>query len=131
MDGQYPKMCGNAAPIRGLAPYALEIAKRFDTGSRHDKMKVDICQCLDDFYKILSINTMVLTQEAQCRIATIGQHMCMCYSRLSSEAETNDERLWKMTPKLHLVQELCEHQVPAWGLSPSYFWTYTDEDLVG
>ena len=39
-------------------------------------------------------------------------------------------RMWKMMPKLHLFQHLCEYMIAYQG-NPKYFWTYQDESLVG
>ena len=50
------------------------------------------------------------------------------YSALSSQSD--DERYWKMKPKMHMFQELVEFQT--WDLGhPARFWTYQDESFVG
>ena len=41
-----------------------------------------------------------------------------------------EQLLFKMTPKLHLWEHLCEYQALTYG-NPRYYWTYSDEDLVG
>ena len=40
-------------------------------------------------------------------------------------------RMWKLMPKLHMFEHMCEDQVPYWGLNPRFYTTYMDEDLVG
>lgn len=54
----------------------------------------------------------------------------MLYSVLAQSALQAHQKLWKVTPKLHIFVHLCEWQAPALG-NPRYFWTYADEDLVG
>ena len=39
-------------------------------------------------------------------------------------------KMWKMTPKLHMFEHLTELQCLIWG-NPRFWWTYSDEDLVG
>ena len=39
-------------------------------------------------------------------------------------------KLWKMNPKLHLFDHLCCWQAVEVG-NPRFYWTYSDEDLVG
>ena len=37
--------------------------------------------------------------------------------------------MWRLKPKMHLLQELCEmREQPS---NPSLFWTYRDEDFGG
>ncbi len=52
------------------------------------------------------------------------------YMRMARWATQKGLRLWKITPKMHMVQELLLYQGMEWG-NPSYFWCYADEDLVG
>ena len=40
------------------------------------------------------------------------------------------ERMFKVSPKLHLWVHLTSLHASLWG-SPRYWWTYSDEDLVG
>ena len=35
-------------------------------------------------------------------------------------------RMWKMSPKFHILQHICEHQ--SW-FNPRMIWCYGDEDL--
>ena len=54
----------------------------------------------------------------------------MLYAALSREASANDDRYWRMKPKLHMFQELAEFQTADLG-QPARFWTYQDESFVG
>jgi len=64
------------------------------------------------------------------KIKQIGNQLPQLYQRLYAEAANLGERMWKMTPKVHLVQELLLYQCAMWG-NPIYYWCYSDEDLVG
>ena len=63
-------------------------------------------------------------------MAKLGQRLGTYYQRLSASALISAERMWKMTPKLHLFIHLTGWQVVYHG-NPRYWWTYADEDLVG
>ena len=39
-----------------------------------------------------------------------------------------DDKSWRMKPKVHLFQELCEYKAGIFG-SPELFWTYQDESF--
>ena len=54
----------------------------------------------------------------------------MLYMKLYTEAYGACVKGWKLTPKLHLVQEMLQYQCQVWG-NPAYYWCYGDEDLVG
>ena len=55
---------------------------------------------------------------------------CNEYSKLAAAAATARQRLWKVTPKLHLFSHLCEWQSVSLG-NPRFYWCYSDEDMVG
>ena len=42
----------------------------------------------------------------------------------------SDDNLWKLKPKMHIVQEMCEVQSELLG-KPREFWTYRDESFMG
>ena len=56
--------------------------------------------------------------------------MCVLFCSLAETAAARHERAWKVMPKLHLFAHLTEWQVEEWG-NPRYYWTYSDESLVG
>ena len=49
---------------------------------------------------------------------------------MAAESAAARVKMWKMNPKLHLFDHLCDYQAGE-GLNPRSFWTYVDEDLVG
>ena len=62
--------------------------------------------------------------------ASCGNNLIKLYSLLSAEAYASQERLWKFSPKHHLVEHMCLHCAQNFG-NPRFYWTYSDEDLVG
>ena len=60
----------------------------------------------------------------------LGRTFAQLYTALAREAYNSGRKLWKISPKLHLFEHLAEVQSVAWG-NPRYYWTYSDEDLVG
>ena len=66
----------------------------------------------------------------------MANDLAKLYAQLSTLAHdkllaTTDAkwRLWKLSPKLHLVLHLCCEQVIDWG-NPRLWWCYGDEDMV-
>ena len=79
---------------------------------------------------ILDSESMFLSPVAREEVPRLGQRLAELYSKLARNAFNDSQRLWKMSPKLHLFMHLCEWQAIVWG-NPRFYWTYGDEDLVG
>ena len=134
-DSGYPKLKAKGAQTRQLMPYALEIAKRFqriapDPFHVHDRCIVGVCQLACDLFTILMASGRFFSDAAKRKVVAIGNQMPQLYQRLYHEAHTLGVKMWKMTPKLHLIQELLVYQCLEWG-NPIYYWCYGDENLVG
>ena len=71
-----------------------------------------------------------MTDAAKQEMSKIGNRFAKFYSMLADKAFQRGERMWKMSPKLHLFIHLTSLQASIWG-SPRYWWTYSDEDLIG
>ena len=56
------------------------------------------------------------------------QRFMYMYKSLAGKAK-NDWQ-WRVKPKFHMVQELCEYLVDEIG-NPALFWAYRDESFVG
>ena len=67
------------------------------------------------FYKILESEPRYLSSAANQEIPTLGKMLVTIYTQLSHEALEARMRLWKLTPKFHLFQHLCQHQIAMWG----------------
>lgn len=126
----WPKIKAKAAAVRHLAPFAVELAKEFNTGTLHDRRRVALAELLVEFYKILQSEDMFLNPDARVRLPELGYDLCMLYSNLADEAARNGVKGWKFSPKHHLMLHLCEWQGPEYG-NPRFYWVYADEDLVG
>ena len=124
-SGGWPKLKAKGAMSRHVVPFALELAR-----SHLDAKVVAVCQQLCSFYQLLATQGMFLDATAKSSLPVLGRRMCGLFAQLSAEALANRQRAWKMTPKVHLMMHLCEWQAPSLG-NPRFWWTYSDEDLVG
>ena len=129
-DGEFPKFKAKGAATRHLAEYALHLCQKFSTGSTHDKIKLALCENLVRFYKIMADAGQFLDPLECQEFAQVGQNLSKMSSILSAEAHANKERLWKYSPKHHLIEHCTGHQAATFG-NPRYHWCYADEDLVG
>lgn len=118
-----PKLRGKAGEVRDLVKFAEELAHNHL--SRDDQFELTVRQAtteLVQMYAALSRDTESSnTMRDHCR------KFCVLYSAL--ECRSPDKKLWRMKPKVHMLQELAEMGVN--GSNPSLFWTYRDEDVGG
>ena len=126
----WPKLKAKAAALRHLILFAVDLASRHNSGSDHDRRRLGVAQCLAEFYKIMEAEDQFLSPDASNKIKFYGTNCIMMYAQLSQEALTSGLKLWKISPKHHLMLHLCEWQAPILG-NPRWYWTYLDEDLVG
>ena len=129
-DGQWPKLKCKAAATRHLSAFVLELATKYNDGSRHARSVQAVAQLLVRFYEILDQEDRYLTDSARRELPKLGYQLCNIYRNLSVESYRAGHRLWKLAPKLHQFLHLCEWQCPNFG-NPRFWWTYADEDLVG
>ena len=128
--GQWPKLMGKAAAIRHMTKFALYVIQTFNNGSDYDVLMMEVCQLLDRFYTHLMSESQFMSESAKAELPRIGQKLAEKYGQLANSAYYAEERLWKLSPKLHLWEHLCEMQAILYG-NPRYYWCYADEDLVG
>ena len=125
----WPKLKAKAAGTRHMAQYVLELLSEHCGESEYDRRMLAIIQLLQRFYDILNGESMFLRDHIKAEMKTIGLRIGVFYSWLADQATSSKQKLWKMSPKLHLFVHLCEWQAGEWG-NPRYYWTYADEDLV-
>ena len=86
--GDWPKLKGKAAALRCLAPYALDLARRFcQLGSvdpyvkAHDTLVLGVTQLMVNFYDILSESSQFA---ARCRdeLPLVGNQLMLMYAQL-------------------------------------------------
>jgi len=117
-----PKLRGKAAEIRGLVPFALYASEKWlDDGSLESQAITIAAQSLVVCYANLNPDEF---QPARIREAC--RTFCLQYSALE-QFHGEDSCLWRIKPKFHLFQEICEMSRNC----PSGSWTYRDEDFGG
>ena len=121
----WPKLKAKAAATRHLAQFALELAER-----HLDQPRIFVCRLLCRFYQILESEGQFLTASAKEELPGLGRRLGELYCRLAQDALARKVRMWKVSPKLHLFIHLCEWQAIELG-NPTFYWVYSDEDLVG
>ena len=133
-ESGYPKLKAKGAQTRQLMPYALALAQRYQrfdpVFATHDLLIVGVCQLCCNLYDLMMTSGRFFTDAVKAKIVVIGNQLPQMYMRLYSEAFRAGVKAWKMTPKLHLIQELLLYQCLDWG-NPLYYWCYGDESLVG
>lgn len=121
--GSAPKLKGKAAEIRALVPWLPVACQKWHAGTQQQQTALSLCkqlavcyECLDDF------NASKLKLASQ-KVATL-------YIALEADAlrqNPTDTHTWRVKPKLHLFQHLCE----LGGDNPRDFWCYADETAQG
>ncbi|CAK0877612.1 unnamed protein product, partial [Prorocentrum cordatum] len=125
-QADWPKLKATAAATRCLVPYAADLAKRYNSGSEHDRLRLAACELLARFYDLAYENDMFPPQPVKDEMAQLARAFMNVYGRLSVGAIANGIRAWKMTPKFHMFVHMSEHQNV---INPRFYWTYSDEDL--
>ena len=128
--GEWPKLRGKGAAIRHMAKFALELVLEHAQDTPYDRLVRDVVGLLVAFYDILESESQFLSAAAKDKLPKIGQKLAECYGRLAKISFDSGDRLWKLSPKLHLAEHLLEYQCLFAG-NPRFYWCYADEDLVG
>ena len=129
-QSKWPHMKGKAAAIRHLAYYVKDLVGEFRRPTIEDTLIQNICTLICRFYDIISAQSQTLSAEAKEELPLLAQRLAEWYSQLAASRFSDENRLWKVQPKLHLFEHLLEVTAIIYG-NPRYFWTYADEDLVG
>jgi hypothetical protein len=128
--GDWPQMKGKAAALRHLADYIVDVVGRFRQDTVEDTLIHNICILLQRFYYIIASESQFLSPDILRELPMLGQKLAEFYSQLSAMHFDDVDRLWKISPKFHLMEHLMQFTAILYG-NPRYFWTYADEDLVG
>ena len=123
--GAPPKLRAKAAELRALIPYAKDAATRLlrDASPVEKSVKQMACH-LATLYDTLSSQTIF----RQDLMSTHCRKFCLLYTGLEQKFRHHKMKLWRIKPKFHLMQEMCEMTD---GADPSLSWTYRDEDFGG
>ncbi len=117
-----PSMAGKAAMLRGVVPFAAQLCEELlDPSDLMEDTVLAFARELHALYRGIAgdFDPAVM--------ATASRRLATLYVALD---ETTPPPLWRVKPKLHLMQELCEHIAPVDG-NPRSYWTYTDESFGG
>ena len=116
-----PKLNCKAAEARALVPFALWLCNKWLINDDITETAMKKCAGhLQGCYTCLTRATfdhLILKEESRK----------LCILLVALEKASPNNRLWRVMPKLHLFQEMCEMQ----EVCPSTCWTYRDEDFGG
>ena len=115
-----PKLRGGAAQVRATVPFVNFLAQEccrddnvWESSLKAAAGHLSRCyECLDHQ------NFSIAVLKEHCR------KFCTLYAALVHDS---DHAQWRLKPKLHLFQEMCEMAAS----NPSLTWTYRDEDFGG
>ena len=125
-SSDWPKFKAKAAATRHLAHYAEDLAREFSDGSVDDQKVVAVAAGLARMYTIMKEQPRFLSRSAKAELTRLSVAFMDVYSQLADAAVAAKVRMWKMSPKFHILQHICEHQ--SW-FNPRMIWCYGDEDL--
>ena len=127
-SAEWPKLKAKAAITRHLIDYAVHLCRAHDSGSDHDRLRSAVCDRLQRFYIILEKEGRYLSEAAKRELPELAVTFMRAYEKLSLEALRDNVRAWKLLPKFHMFQHICEKQSLELG-NPRFYWVYSDEDL--
>ena len=121
-QGKGPKLRARAGEARGLIEFACQVAESKLSDDDVYEHTIKLCaKHLHACYDCLSRdNFSHEIMAANCK------SFCTLYIALSDQA--SNKKFWRVKPKLHMFQELCEM---SGDTIPSMNWCYRDEDFGG
>jgi hypothetical protein len=115
------KLSAKAAETRGLVPFCKHIAREIlDSNDVFESTVIAACDELSEMYDCLAAD--VFTSQ---KLADACRRFCTLIVGL--ENTSTIAKAWRVKPKLHLLQEMCEMS----DNRPSQMWTYRDESFGG
>jgi hypothetical protein len=118
--GQPPKLRARGAEARGLVGFIREqTAEKFSEDVPIEAAAKHAASCLHAMYANLSQDAF-----SHASLAENSRKFALLWQSLEKATE---DPFWRMKPKLHQMQELCEMSVHC----PSKNWSYRDEDFGG
>ena len=63
----------------------------------------------------MATSSQFFTPQNKKEMYNLGEQLGMAYEKLYTEAYKAGRKLWKLTPKVHLAQELLQFQCQVWG----------------
>ena len=110
-----------------MVPFAAALAT--EMWEKHRSTKWKLVQGL--FHWLLECAKVAASNPFHpAQLADASRRVCLLWAQLAQGAEREGLVDWRIKPKFHLFQELCEYKAQAFG-SPELFWTYADESWCG
>ena len=121
-----PKLRCKGAQTRHMVPFGVQVAQELHEahGTHHSAMVLELAQVLHNIYQCMDTNW------DSDLAATLSMRLATLYRELCDDCQENGIDMWRMKPKLHMVQEMLEYQSKELG-NPRGYWEYLDEDFVG
>ena len=114
-----PKLRASAGELRSLVPWLLHCSVHIGRHQNFGQYDLAATQHLVSMYSCLSRDDY-----SPAALAAHCRKFMLLYVELEKHAPAG---LWKMKPKFHMAQELCEFDL----VNPSLTWVYRDEDYGG
>lgn len=115
------KLSAKAAETRGLVPFCKHAAHELLDGANvFESTVISACDELAEMYDCLAADTFTSQ-----RLKDACRRFCTLVVALESTSPV--AKGWRVKPKLHLLQEMCEMS----DNRPSQMWTYRDESFGG
>ena len=125
VDQKPPKLRAKGAETRQLVPCCSELAMDFHKHQRsaHSLTIRGLFEQVFDLYMTMSVEPFDSAACARCSRQL--SNLCKALSK-----EASNDKLWKLMPKMRMVQEMCEVQSELLSI-PREFWACRDESLMG
>lgn len=121
--GQTPKLRGRASEVKGLVPFGKQVADMYCSSSNPVEHTVKVAaNHFKTLYDIVWTRHAFNPQAMRTESFKLRQ---LLQSLDAHHADTSNK--WRLKPKLHLMEELCEKQTD----NPLDHSTYRDEDWGG
>ena len=125
-NGKPSKLKAKGGETRQLIPFLANLSKELASNSEQWNMVARLCQELFECAKLAAAHPF----EPE-RLASASRRLCSLWAALAATQEAQGNYVsWRIKPKFHLFQELCEYKCQTFG-SPELFWCYVDESWCG
>lgn len=128
-DKKPPKLKCKAAAARQLVPFLPALCEKYLLQPEHT---TSVNTTISNLTKQLHQTYQALYSGDAELLARNCRNTCILWKSLQTHLQTLEPgtNRWKMKPKVHVFQELCEFQTQERG-SPMQAWCYKDEDFGG
>ena len=117
-----------AAEQRHLTPVFVQLCTENNSGSDHDRLRLQCIKALDKFDSLSAKSPTVPSPTVGKQMKAALHLFLVSYQGLASWAASNGYILYQSVPKFHYTYHMAEQ---AEFLNPRAVWTYGFEDLVG